>query len=129
MTADLRSLREENAEIRARLDEAEETIRALKGGEVDALIIGEQVYTLESADAASNRFRGEVLAQINEVVIAIDNDRRVTYVNPAAELQYGADASEILGKKLDELYQHEWLEPYTEEAAMDAIRQTGSWRG
>jgi two-component system CheB/CheR fusion protein len=127
--SDLMSLQKENAELRSRIEIAEETLSAIRGGEVDALVIGDQVYTLESADAASNRFRGEVLAQINEVVIAIDNDSRVTYLNPAAERQYQVSASEILGRKLEELYRHDWPNPHLEPIAMDAIREKGSWRG
>ena len=41
-------------ELRARLAEAEDTLRAIRAGEVDALVVhsdtGEQVYTLRSAD-------------------------------------------------------------------------------
>ncbi|NIO00054.1 MAG: hybrid sensor histidine kinase/response regulator, partial [Anaerolineae bacterium] len=41
-------------ELRARLEEAEETLRAIRSGEVDAVIVsgpqGEQVYTLKGAD-------------------------------------------------------------------------------
>lgn len=123
------SLRAESAELRARLEEAEETLRAIRGGEVDALVVGEQIYMLESADAASNRFRGEVLAQINDVVIAVDNDNRVTYLNPAAERQYGFDASEVLGCGLDEVLHYRWLRPDDEIAAQTALRETGVWRG
>ncbi len=43
-----------NAELRARLEEAEETLRAIRQGEVDAIVAtgpeGEQVYTLKGAD-------------------------------------------------------------------------------
>src|SRR5215213_4723499 len=123
------SLRAENAELRARLEEAEETLRAIRSGEVDALVVGEQIYMLESADAASNRFRGEVLAQVNDVVIAVDNDSRVTYLNQAAERQYGFDASEVLGRRLDEVLQYGWLRPEDEAAAQEALRETGVWRG
>ena len=66
----------ENESLKARLEEAEELLRAIKGGEVDALVVGEQIYSLESSDAASSRFRGEVLSQITEAVIATDNDGR-----------------------------------------------------
>ena len=125
----LQALRNENTDLRARVDEAEEMLRAIRGGEVDALIIGDQVYTLESADAASNRFRGEVLAQINEVVIAVDNDGRVTYLNPAAERQYDVNASKVLGKLLGELYKHVWPDPAIESVAKQKIREHGSWRG
>jgi PAS domain S-box-containing protein len=44
----------ENEELRARLEEAEETLRAIRNHEVDALIVegpeGEQVFTLKGAD-------------------------------------------------------------------------------
>jgi hypothetical protein len=56
-TDDLSSLRAENDDLRNRLAEAEETLEAIRTGEVDALVIGDQIYTLESAITASNRFR------------------------------------------------------------------------
>ena len=44
----------ELAELRLRLEEAEETIRAIRSGAVDAFVIevphGAQVYTLQTAD-------------------------------------------------------------------------------
>jgi PAS domain S-box-containing protein len=123
------TLRAENAELRARLEEAEETLRAIRGGEVDALGVGEQIYMLESADAASNRFRGEVLAQVSDVVIAVDNDNRVTYLNPAAERQYGFEAAEVLGRNLDEVLEYRWLHPDDEAAARKALGEAGVWRG
>jgi len=43
-------LARENAELRARLEEAEETLRAIRAGEVDALVMGEEVYTLKGAE-------------------------------------------------------------------------------
>ncbi len=50
----------ENAELRARLAEAEETLRAIRDGEVDALVVhganGQQVYTLHGADHAYRTF-------------------------------------------------------------------------
>ena len=46
----------ENQDLRARLAEAEETLRAIRNGEVDALVVsgrdGEQVFTLRGADYA-----------------------------------------------------------------------------
>ncbi len=44
----------EAAELRARLEELEETLQAIRNGEVDALVVagahGDQIYTLQSAD-------------------------------------------------------------------------------
>ena len=126
---DNNSLIAENAELRARLEESEETLRAIRSGEVDALVIDDQVYTLESSDAASNRFRGEVLAQINEAVVAIDNEQRVTYFNPAAERLYDASASDVLGRRLRDLYEYSWENESDEENALAQIEAEGFWRG
>ena len=47
----------ENAELKARLEEAKETLRAIHRGEVDALVVesaaGPLIYTLQGMDAAS----------------------------------------------------------------------------
>jgi PAS domain S-box-containing protein len=44
----------ENQELRLRLEEAEETLRAIRSGQVDAFVVerpqGDEVYTLETAD-------------------------------------------------------------------------------
>jgi PAS domain S-box-containing protein len=123
----------ENAELHARLEEANETLRAIRNGEVDALVIesarGMHVYTLQGVDAASSRFRGEMLAQVSDAVIAIDGERRITYVNAAAEGQYGISASEVLGQSLSKIYQPRWLCPGDEAIATTALRERGEWRG
>ena len=51
-------LRAENEELRRRLGEAEETLRAIRDGAVDAFVVtpkegGNHIYTLEGADVAA----------------------------------------------------------------------------
>jgi PAS domain S-box-containing protein len=119
----------ENAQLRTRLEETEETLRAIRDGEVDAIIVGGQLYMLERAGTSSNRFHSEVLAQINDAVVAVDNDMRVIYFNPAAERQYRVTAAESLGRLLNELYEFRWLRPEDEAACLATLEATGSWRG
>lgn len=123
----------QNAALRARLDEAEETLQAIRGGAVDALVVetaaGPQIFRLEGLDANSSRFRGEILAQVSDAVITINNDQRVTYLNAAAERQYGVAAPSALGRRLSEIYQYRWLRPEDEAAAVTALRETGFWCG
>ena len=123
-------LRAENALLRARLEEAEETLRAIRSGEVDSLVVetaeGPQIFTLNSADQASNRLRGDILAQVTDAVGMIDNDERIVFLNPALERLYGVQPGEMLGRKLDELYQRRWLKPGDEAAAMAALREAGA---
>ena len=122
-----------NAELRVRLEEAEETLRAIRSGDVDALVVegpaGSQVFTLQGVDAQSNQFRGEILAQISDAVVAVDNEERITYLNAAAERQYGVVASEVLGRYLRELWTSQWPREADKVAAQNALIETGSWRG
>ena len=122
-------LRAEIEDLRHRLAEAEETLHAIRSGEVEALVIGDQIYTLESSDAASNRFRGEVLAQISDIVVALDHDRRLTYLNPAAEEKYGVKASEVLGLHLDSIFTNKFIGDETRDEARKSVDRDGYWRG
>jgi len=123
----------ENAGLRARLEEAEETLRAIRMGAVDAFVVevaeGPQIFTLQGLDAESNRFRGEILAQVSDAVVVIDDDQRVTYLNAAAERQYGVTASDALGRRLSEIYECRWLRPEDAASAAMALRETGCWCG
>lgn len=123
----------ENAELRARLQEAEDTLHAIRGGEVDALVIqsavGPQVYVLQGQDAEANRIRGEMLAQVSDAVIAVNHDACVTYLNAAAERLYGLAASRALGRKLTDIYETHWLHPGDEGAAATSLREHSEWRG
>ncbi len=72
----------ENAELRLRLEEAEETLRAIRQGEVDALVVsgpdGEQVYTLKGAD---HPYR-ILVETINEgTVTLLASDGTIVYAN------------------------------------------------
>lgn len=122
-------LRAENEELRAQLEEAQETLRALRNGEVDAVVVGDKLYALEGVDTASNRFRGEIIAQIYEAVIAVDCEDRVTYLNPAAERQYGVTASEALGRNVAEVYRLWWAKPEAEAEMQRSLAAGGYWRG
>jgi len=123
------ALEAENADLRARLSEAEDTLRALREGQVDAIVIGGDVYTLEGANAASNRLRGDALAQMQDGVVAVDLEGRVTYLNAAAEQLYGQAASDVLGKQVPALFTRRWLSADDEAEAARAIGAARFWRG
>ena len=85
------------AELRARLEEAEETLQAIRTGAVDALVVetaaGLQVFLLQGLEAESNRFRGKMLAQVGDAVITIDDDQRVLPARVDAQLPQKAGKS------------------------------------
>ena len=126
-------LRAENAELRARLEEVEDTLRAIRSGEVDALVVettdGPQIFTLQGLDSESNRFRGEILSQVSDSVIAVDAEDRITFFNAAAARQYSVTADAVLGRKLSEIFTRHWPSPVAEAATWNALREKGEWHG
>jgi len=68
-------------DLRARLDEAEDTLRAIRSGEVDALVVsgvgGEQVYTLKGAD---HSYR-VLIEDMNEGALMTTSDGVILYSN------------------------------------------------
>ncbi len=112
---------------------AEETLRAIRAGEADALVVesvvGPQVYTLQGLDGESSRLRGDMLAQVSDAVIAVDDEDRIIYFNAAAELLYGVTASAALGQTRSKIHELRWRHPDDAAAAMTALSERGEWRG
>jgi PAS domain S-box-containing protein len=70
----------ENEQLRRRLEEAEETVRALRAGEVDAVVVEnghEQVYTLELADRPYQL----LVAQLPNAAAVLSVDGRILVCN------------------------------------------------
>ncbi|HET9212441.1 MAG TPA: ATP-binding protein [Thermoanaerobaculia bacterium] len=71
----------EAQELRARLQEAEETVRAIRQGEVDALVVegarGDQIYTLKGADHSYRIF----LEAMHEGAATLTADGLILYCN------------------------------------------------
>ena len=69
------------AELEQRLEEAEETLRAIREGEVDALVIdgpqGEVIYTLTSADYPYRL----MIDEMNEGAVSVSTDAYILYSN------------------------------------------------
>ena len=123
-------MRAELEELRIRLDEAEQTLTAIRQGDVDALVVGSDIYTLDSSNAVANRLRQDVLAQMQDAVLAFDADDHVVFMNAAAEKQYGKDASATLGRLKDEVFTEVWPDgDGARQAAAESLRVHGVFRG
>jgi PAS domain S-box-containing protein len=125
---ELARLQRANLALESRLAEVDETLAAIRNGDVDALVVGEDIYTLDSANAASNALRKDVLAQMQDAVLAFDVDDHVIYMNPAAERQYGCVASEVLGLPRGDLYRERWSNAERALRAREQLRTLGSCR-
>jgi two-component system CheB/CheR fusion protein len=90
----------ELAELRQRLAEAEETLRAIRAGEVDALVIstpeGEQIYTLQGAETA---YRVMVEA-MTEGAMTLADDGTILYCNQRLADMLGTTLEELIGASL-----------------------------
>ncbi|SNQ61035.1 PAS domain-containing sensor histidine kinase [Candidatus Methanoperedens nitratireducens] len=75
------------------------------------------------------RFQTIVLSQVNDAVVAFDNNHRIIYWNHGAEQLYNFKSREVLGRQIEEVTRHRWLKPEDEKAAYDSLAATGSWRG
>ena len=126
-------LRAENAELRARLEKAEQTLHAIRSGGMEALIVetadGPRAFTLQGLDAESKRLHGESLAQVGDAVIAVNLEQCVTYLNAAAERLYRISAGDVLGRQLSQIFSRHWPSAESEDAAWVALREHGDWRG
>jgi PAS domain S-box-containing protein len=77
------SIREDDeiTELRRRLEEAEETLRAIREGEVDALVVdgpqGEVIYTMTSADYPYRL----MIDEMNEGAVSVSPDAFILYSN------------------------------------------------
>jgi PAS domain S-box-containing protein len=92
---------EEVETLRARLAEANETLRAIRQGEVDALIVqvggGDQVYTLHTADEPYR----DLVEQMQEgaVVLAVSGD--ILYCNARFAALVGEPLESVIGTRID----------------------------
>jgi PAS domain S-box-containing protein len=86
-------------DLKARLAEAEETIRAFKQGEVDALVVngpsGPQVYTLQGAD---HPYR-ILVEQMHDGTLTIAPDGLVLYSNGRFAAMIGAPVDSVAGMR------------------------------
>jgi PAS domain S-box-containing protein len=91
------------AELHARLAEAEETLRALRSGQVDALVVqtagGERIFTLEGADRAY-RTLVETMA---EGAATLTAQRSVLYANMRLGEMLGLPLDHLVGAPFERL--------------------------
>ncbi len=96
------SVRLEIDELRQRLQEAEDTLDAIRGGEVDALVVegpaGEKVFTLEGAE---HPYR-VLVESMNEGAVSLSRERTILYCNSAFARMVGVSLDRIMGNDVCE---------------------------
>ncbi len=107
------------AALRARLRDAEEMLRAMRSGEVDAIVrstpAGEQVYTLTGADHVYRT----MVETMTEGAVTLSASGMVLYANRRFADLLAMDLDSVIGRKLQEL-----VEPAAEAALDDLLRRS-----
>jgi len=110
----------ENAELRQRLADAEETLRAITSGEVDALVIntksGETVFTLQDADTVYRI----AIESINEGVITLSPEGSILYSNGCFAQMVGADLNTVIGTSVFDFVTPDSRDPLAGMLALDS---------
>src|SRR5689334_7699739 len=113
----------EISELRRRLEEAEETLRAIRSGEVDALVIddpqGEVIYTLTTADYPYRL----MIDEMNQGAVSVSPDSLILYSNRNFAGMLGLEGGTVSGKSFGDLVVDE-LRPQF-EADLEKARAQG----
>ncbi len=93
-------LREENEQLRDRLDEAEQTLNAIRSGDVDALVVsgpqGDQIFSLTGAE----RTYRLIIETMNEAALTVDLAGTILFCNQRFAGLAKCAIAEIVGRKL-----------------------------
>ncbi|HEX7316492.1 MAG TPA: ATP-binding protein [Pyrinomonadaceae bacterium] len=92
-----KGLRAQVEELQARLAEAEEVLRAIRNGEVDALVVsgedGEQIFTLQTAERPYRL----LIEAMNEGAVTLSSDGTILYCNQRFADMLGLPLERVLG--------------------------------
>jgi PAS domain S-box-containing protein len=102
-------------ELRRRLEEAEDTLRAIRNGEVDALVVeapqGEVIYTLTSADYPYRL----MIDEMNQGAVSVSPDSVILYSNRNFAGMLGANGANISGKRFGDFVAPEMREQFEKD--------------
>ena len=91
------NIQRKNQELRWQLEEANETIEAIRTGQVDALIVKDgdthQLYTLKSADQTYRVF----IEKMNEGVVTINREGFILYGNSRFASMVDLPLNKVIG--------------------------------
>lgn len=124
--ADAESLAAENARLRAALEEAQETLRAIQAGEVDAIVVagqqGEQVYSLSGAESVYRL----IVQTMQEATLTLTPEGTILSCNPQAEALIRTPPGALLGRPLADFLMpegHPALADFLARSQAEPVRQ------
>ncbi len=110
----------ENEGLRTRLAEVEETLRAIRAGEVDALIVataqGDRVFTLQGAD----RSYRALVETMNEGALTLTAEGMILFANQCFAAMLKAPLEKVIGSDI-----HDWIAPESRESLQILLQDGG----
>ncbi|MBI4187672.1 MAG: PAS domain S-box protein [Chloroflexi bacterium] len=111
-------LQAENEDLRQRLTEAEETLRAIRSGEVDALVVntklGEQVFTVQGADTVYRT----AIENINEGTVTLSPEGTILFSNQYFAQMMHTDLNKVIGTSM-----FNFVHPESHSTLADLLRR------
>lgn len=105
-------VREELDNLRLRLDEAEQTLQAIRSGEVDALVVSStgvyQVFTLQDAD----RPYRVLVESMQEGAVTVTETGLILYCNPRYARMLKTPLEKVLGAPIYQFLEAEYHQPF-----------------
>lgn len=102
----------ENDNLRLQLEEANETIDAIRTGQIDALVVkgkeGHELYTLKTADQTYRVF----IEKMTEGAVTLNQEGIVIYSNSQFASTLNVPLSRVLGEKFDTFISPEYKEQF-----------------
>jgi PAS domain S-box-containing protein len=118
-------VRDESSELKNRLEEMEETLRAIRQYMVDAFVVtrsnGVQVVTLSEADFPYRR----MVESMNEGAVTLIPDGTIFYCNPRFAQMVERDADKLIGVRFQDLIsadQQQHFQSMLQEAGSEGLR-------
>lgn len=100
MNREVQQLKKETKVLRERLALAEEHLRAIRSGEVDALVVkgkeGEQVFTLKGADHAYR----SIVEEMQEGAITVSDEGTILYSNKQFAMMLNIPLKNVIGSSI-----------------------------
>jgi PAS domain S-box-containing protein len=116
-------LEHELREVRVRLAEAEETLRALRSGEVDALVESETSPSVYAQKSAAEPYR-VLVEQMREGVLAVSRRGTILYCNEAFANIADSAVEALVGTSVFNLMARSELEHVTEAGGRPGCEMT-----
>jgi two-component system phosphate regulon sensor histidine kinase PhoR len=109
-----KELEEQLAKISLQLEEANDSIEAIRSGQIDALIVkgenGNQIYTVKSADQTYRMF----IEKMNEGALTLNIDGLILYANYRFAEMVALPLSKVIGHPFIQFVPHGYKTVFTE---------------